>query len=50
MKKLYETPEFDYTKVSFSSDVLGVSIDEHSSGGGTIIEPDPGMEGDGEDW
>lgn len=50
MKKLYESPDLEFIKVRFYEDVLVVSVDEDPTGGGTIIDPEPGMDDDGEDW
>ncbi len=50
MEKIYEAPELDIVKVKLSRDVLVVSVDETTASGGTIIDPGPGMEDDGQGW
>lgn len=40
MKLIYESPEFEFVKISFG-EVLLNSPDEKPTSGGTIIEPNP---------
>ena len=44
MKRIYESPELEISKFTFSESVLGISEGEIIATGGVIEEPDPDME------